>query len=293
MNRNCTPAQEISRLTGISARRIEAWTIQRLGPDPSLPVAEQVSHYLELEKLAGPGRSNNSDRVAIRLAARNFVCVRLREALMNKVAADSINTRVIPFDFSTEESTDEAFRQSDTVAKQLANGVDKLPLPIRSVVRTLRRNAYQGAEKINDSGENVFHSGIESMIHLFNGGDVLNSEALATMYGFDPSTFDFRSIDFVSALKLSFEDIEYAYTNAPLESIASMATWLRAHFDFVGEYLGVSDAPEAQLEELATYFAPMMSLVFERFASVYADASIVFDSIGIPQGLIPLSAPNS
>jgi hypothetical protein len=66
----------------ISARRLEGWALDRLGPDESLPIIEQVAHYGALAKVAGPGRGRNADVAALRLAARGFTCRRLRGALL-------------------------------------------------------------------------------------------------------------------------------------------------------------------------------------------------------------------
>jgi hypothetical protein len=78
VNRNSPLAKKLSVQTGIRARRIEGWTVQGLGANPTFPFAEQVSHYLELVKLAGPGRSKNADLTARRLASHSFECTRLR-----------------------------------------------------------------------------------------------------------------------------------------------------------------------------------------------------------------------
>lgn len=292
MNRNSNLAKAISARTGIRARRIETWTINGLGANPNLPNDKQIPHYLELAKIAGPGRSKNADLAARRLAAHNFVCSRLRTALLNEVIGESNDDDAISTYLSTEESEDEAFREYDSIADGLASSVDELPPAIRLVVRKFRQNAYRGSPSSSDSGEQVFHSAIVSLLHLFNGGEVLNVEAIAAMFGFNPSELDADAIVFIEQLQITFQNIEGAYRTTSLEDIVAMAKWLRDHIHVAADFFGIVGASDSMLDDLATQFAPMVLCLIEPFVNAFDDFAAFLIEIGVPETLIPLSLPH-
>jgi hypothetical protein len=83
MRRTSRLAVDVSRMLAdggleVSPRRLEGWTLEGLGADESLPIADQVAHYQKLAKVTGPGRGRNADAAARRLAAHEFACRRLR-----------------------------------------------------------------------------------------------------------------------------------------------------------------------------------------------------------------------
>jgi hypothetical protein len=292
MNRNSALAKAISARTGIRARRIEAWSIEGLGADLKLPLDEQIPHYLELATIAGPGRSNNADLAARRLAAHGFGCSRLRASLLNGVIDESSDDVQICNDLSTEESEDEAFRKYDSIATELTTSVDSLPAAIRLVVRKLRHNAYRGSLCTSDSGEQVFHSAIVSVLHLFNGGEILNVDAVAMMFGVNPSELNDDALEFVEQLKITFRNIEDAYRTTSLEDIVAMAKWLRDHIHVASEYLGIAKASDSILDDLATQFAPIVLCLIEPFVNAFDDFAAFLIEIGVPEMLIPLSSPH-
>ena len=116
MRRTSQLAADVSTALGdagvtVSARRLEGWTLDGLGADECLPLDEQVAHYRELEKVAGPGRGRKADSAALRLAAHGFACRRLRGALLRGFNITEIGQPEVPLDFSTDESTDAAFER--------------------------------------------------------------------------------------------------------------------------------------------------------------------------------------
>jgi hypothetical protein len=289
VNRNCSPAKEISKRTGISTRRIENWTIQRLGPNPQLTISEQIPHFLELQKLVRRGRSNNADLVARRLAAHEFVCERLRTALFDEAEAQSPDGVNLNFDLSTEESTDEAFRNYDLVARAAASAANDANSPIRPMVKMFRRNISKAETKLVNNGEQVFRSALVSLLHLSNGGEILDEEAVAVMFGMETSDVEPDALGFMAKLNISLRDIDDAYTRLRLEDVVTMSKWIRDRIYVVAEFLGVANAPDSKLDDLSTYLAPMALLVLERSFTVIDDAPAVFKSLEIPPSLIPLS----
>jgi hypothetical protein len=292
MNRNSNLAKAISAQTGIRARRIETWTIEGLGADSKLPTDEQIPHYFKLATIAGPGRAKNADLAARRLAAHGFECSRLRPALLNEVIGESNGDVLTSNDLSTEESEDEAFREYDSIAKGLASSVDALPSALRLVVRKFRQNAYRSSRSTNESGEQVFHSAIVSFLHLFNGGEVLNVEAIAAMFGVDPSELDADAIAFIEQLGITFQNIEDAYRTTSLEDIVAMAKWLREHIHVAAEFFGIAKASDSMLDDLATQFAPVVLCLIEPFVNTFDDFAAFLIEIGVPETLIPVSLPH-
>jgi hypothetical protein len=289
VNRNCSPAKEISKRTGISARRIEAWTIQRLGPIPQLAISEQIPHFLELRTLVRRGRSNNADLVARRLAAHGFVCERLRTALFDEVDSQSPDSVNLNFDLSTEESTDEAFRNYDVVARAVASTVNDAASPIRPMVKMFRRNISKAEKNSGNNGEQVFRSALVSLLHFSNGGEILDEEAVAVMFGMETSNVESDALEFMAKLNVSLRDIDDAYTRLRLEDVVTMSKWIRDRIHIVAEFLGVANAPDSKPDDLSTYFSPMALLVLERSFTVIEDAPAIFKSLEIPPSLIPLS----
>ncbi len=293
MNRNCGPAKEISKRTGISTRRIENWTIQRLGPNPQLTISEQIPHFLELQKLVRRGRSNNADLVARRLAAHGFVCERLETALFDEVEAQSPDSINLNFDLSTEESTDEAFRNYDVVARAAASAANDGASPIRPMVKMFRRNISKAEKQLDINGEQVFRSALVSLLHFSNGGEILDEEAVAVMFGMETSDVEPDALEFMAKLNISLRDIDDAYTRLRLEDVVTMSKWIRERINIVAEFLGVANAPDSELDDLSTYLAPMALLVLERSFTVMDDAPAIFKSLEIPPSLIPLSTTHS
>lgn len=293
MNRNCGPAKEISRHTGISTRRIENWTIQRLGPNPQLAISEQIPHFLELQKLVRRGRSNNAGLVARRLAAHGFVCERLRTALFDEVEAQSPDSVNLNFDLSTEESTDEAFRNYDVIARAAASAANDAASPIRPVVKMFRRNISKAEKKLDSSGEKIFRSALVSLLHFSNGGEILDEEAVAVMFGMEASDVEPDAIEFMAKLNISLRDIDDAYTRLRLEDVVAISKWIRDRINIVAEFLGVANAPDSKLDNLSTYLAPMALLVLERTFTVIDDATAILKSLELPPSLVPLSTTHS
>jgi hypothetical protein len=46
----------------------------------------------------------------------------------------------------------------------MASSIEQLPLPMRRIIDKLRRNVYQGASHIGESGEDLFQSAIVNLM---------------------------------------------------------------------------------------------------------------------------------
>lgn len=270
----------------VSPRRLETWTIDGLGAEERLPLGEQIAHYRELAKLTGPGRGRNADAAARRLAAHGFVCRRLRGALLRGLNIAEVGQPEIPLDFSTEESTDAAFEVLDEIARGMAASIEKIPLPMRRVVEKLRRNAYDGAAHIGESGEVVFRSAIVNFMCLLLGGQVYDAQPIAAMFGVSPSEVEPDAVDFVNQrLRITTWEVDETYRTVPLAEVVAMARWLREHAHLAVSLLGLDTATDSQLDDLAALFAPYALHILAYVSSCVDDAEELIATLELPAGL--------
>jgi len=270
----------------ISARRLEGWTLDGLGPDERVPIGEQVAHYRALAKVAGPGRGRNADVAARRLAAHGFACRRLRGALLRGLNIAEVGQPEVPLDFSTDESTDAAFEHLEEIARGMATSVDQIPLPMRQVVEKLRRNVYQGASGMGEPGEDVFHSAIVNFLCLLLGGEIYDERPIAAMFGVDPAEVEPDTVDFISQrLRITTWEVDEAYRTAPLDQVVVLARWLRERANLAISFLGLETAPEPQLDELAAMFAPYALHMLSVISSRFDDAEQFVAALELPAAL--------
>jgi hypothetical protein len=131
------------------------------------------------------------------------------------------------------------------------------------------------------------------LLHFSNGGEILDGEAVAAMFGMETSDVEPDSLEFMAKLNISLRDIDDAYSRLRLEDVVTMSKWIRDRIHIVAEFLGVADAPDSKLDDLSAYFAPMALLVLERSFTIISDAPAIFKSLEIPSSLIPLSTTHS
>jgi hypothetical protein len=279
----------------ISVRRLEGWTLDRLGPDESLPIIEQVAHYSALAKVAGPGRGRNADVAALRLAAHGFACRRLRGALLRAFNIAEVGQAEVLLDFSTEESTDVAFEQLEEIARGMAASIEQIPLPMRRVVEKLRRNVYQAASGMGESGEDIFRSAIVNFLCPLLGGEIYDGRPIAAMFGVDPAEVEPEAVEFVNQrLRITTWELDEAYRNAPLDQVVVLARWLRERAHLAISFLGLERATESQLDELAAMLAPYALFVLSVISSQFEDAEQFVAALELPAALaVPeFSAPS-
>lgn len=291
MRRTSVLAAEISTMLAhagleVSARRLEGWTVDGLGPYERLPIAEQVSHYGALAKVAGPGRGRNADVAARRLAAHGFVCRRLRGALLRGFKIAEVGQPEVVLDFSTDESSDTAFEQLEEIAQGMAASIAEIPLPMRRVIEKLRRNAYKGASGLGESGEDVFCSAILNFLCLLFGGEIYDERPIAAMFAVDPAEVGSDAVDFINErLRITTWEVDEAYRTAPLDQVALLARWLRERAHLAVSFLGLETATESQLDELAALFAPYALHMLRVIGSRFDDANQFVDGLELPAAL--------
>jgi hypothetical protein len=270
----------------ISARRLEGWALDRLGPEESLPIIEQVAHYGALAKVAGPGRGRNADVAALRLAARGFTCRRLRGALLRAFNISEVGQPEVLLDFSTEESTDVAFEQLEEIAQGMAASIEQIPLPMRRVVEKLRRNVYQGASEMGESGQDIFRSAIVNFLCPLLGGEIYDGRPIAAMFGVDPAEVDPEAVEFVNQrLRITTWELDEAYRKAPLDQVVILARWLRERAHLAIRFLGLETVTESQLDELAAMLAPYGLFVLSVVSTQFDDAGQFIAALELPAGL--------
>lgn len=272
----------------VSARRLEGWSLDGLGADERLSVDEQVAHYLALEKVAGPGRGRNADVAARRLAAHGFVCKRLRGALLRGLNIAEVGQPETPIDLSTDESADAAFEHLDEIARAMSGSIGQIPLPMRQVVEKARRNAYDIARRAGEPGDNVFRSAIVNLLCLLFGGELYDAQPIAALVGLEPEEVDPAAVEFVNQrLRITSWDLDEAYRSAPLLQVATMAAWMRERAHLAVAFLGLETATEAQLDDLATTFAPYALYILVVIVPRFDDAGEILATLGLPAVLVP------
>jgi hypothetical protein len=295
MRRSSPLAVEISTaLASVSARRLEGWSLDGLGADEGLSFGEQVAHYRQLGGLAGPGRGRSADVAARRLAAHGFVCRRLRGALLRGLNIADVGEPEVLIDFSSEESSDAAFDQLDQIARAMNGSIGELPLPMRHVVEKLRRNVYDAAAGMGESGDVVYRAAIVNFLCPLFGGEIYDAQPIAAMFGVDPSTVEPDAVDFINRqFRITAWEIDETYRSASLDRVVVMARWLRERADLAVSFLGLDAASESQLDELAAIVAPYALLILSMAVSRFDDAGQFVADLELPAALtVPeLSAP--
>lgn len=271
----------------VPPRRIESWTIDGLGPEGRLPFDEQVAHYGKLSKLTGPGRGRNADLAALRMAAHGFVCRRLRGALLHGFRIDEIAKPEEPLDLSTEESADAAFARLDEIARAMSESIRDIPMPMRRIVETLRRNVFDSAQRVGEPPDVVFRSAIVNFMCLLLGGDLYDAQPIAALFGVDASVIDADAMVFLNErLRITTWDVDEAYRTMPLGYVAAIALWLRERAHLAVGFLGLEEATESQLDELSALFAPYVLYVLGVFRSQFDDAEELIAALELPASLV-------
>jgi hypothetical protein len=267
----------------VTPRRLEGWTLEGLSCDEHLPLETQAVFYRELANVAGPGRGRTADSAARRMAARGFVCTRLRGALLRGMELSEVSEPTAPWDLSTEEAADAASPQIEKVAQSMTAMISEVPQPLRRLIEQVRRNVYASASRQGSSGEELFHSLIVDFLNLFLGGELWDPTPFAAMFGREPSELDPDALDFVNQHRMTIADLNDAYRSFPLTQIAAMAKWLRSKAELAATLLGVQDLTPILLDELSAVMAPCALVILRIASGAGTDEPLI--SVGLPAEL--------
>ena len=89
------------------------------------------------------------------------------------------------------------------------------------------------------------------------GEDYYNGRAMEAVLGLDHGVVSVEVLDALNtSLRISIPLLDNAYRTVPVEQIAFMSQRMTAWAPLLLDYLGVVGAKKAEIEDLATVFAP-------------------------------------
>jgi hypothetical protein len=160
-------------------------------------------------------------------------------------------------DLSTGLSGDAPFALVEQIARSMTASTDGLPPLMTKVDHAFRRNATRFADKLGEPGEDIHHSFVVNALCHLMGGDFYNGKALAAVLNVDPDEIGDDVVDFVNTeLRIVPSEIDEAYRSAPIDDIVEVAQRLREFAPLALGHIGVTDASDADIEDLAAIFAP-------------------------------------
>jgi len=262
MKRNAVETKRLARALSngdhrVTSRKLERWSHEDLGPADPAGFSGLVRHYAEVDSISKSGR--NGDLVARRLAARGFACERLRGAILREFGIPAEPSSVIlPMpDLSTDEPGDAAAFAIEHLAFDMMIDISYLPPLMVKVVRALYRNAAERADQLGEPAPLIFHSFVvNALVHLM-GGAYYNGEAIEAVLAMDRGSVSVEEMDVVnSKIRFSIPAFEDAYRDLPIDEIVVMAQRLTAWAPHLLRYLKITGTEQAEIEDLATVFAP-------------------------------------
>jgi hypothetical protein len=283
MRRDSQLAGRISRALvrrglDVSTRRLERWCAHDLGASEYLFFEAQVAHYVELARISRSGQ--DVDVAARRLASRGYGCERLRPSILRSLGISPTDTSMPALDLSTGPSGDVPFAMVEQLAQFLTATTNGLPSLMVKIDHALRTNAARYSEKLGESGEDIHHSFFVSGLCHLMGGDFYNGRALAAVFNVNPDEIDDEAMDYMNGeLRLVPSEIDETYRSASIEDIVVVAQRLNEFAPSALEHIGVTDASEAEIEDLVAMFAPaavyfvkLLQTKFEDFPQLLLSA---------------------
>ncbi|HVX23317.1 MAG TPA: hypothetical protein VHB02_18395 [Acidimicrobiales bacterium] len=241
----------------VTTRKLERWSIDELGPLDESDFSGLVAHYAQVADLSSIGR--DKDTVARRLAARGFACKRLRPAILRELGITPETPLLVPAlpDLSSGPSGDAAFAAIEHFAEVMATDTRGLPALLVKVVKALQRNASERASQVGESPEQILHSYfVNALVHLM-GDNYYNGRAMEAVLGLDDGAVSVEVLDLLNTgLRVSMPALDNTYRTAPVEQIAFMAQRMTAWAPLLLDHLEVIGVKTAEIEDLATVFAP-------------------------------------
>jgi hypothetical protein len=242
----------------VTARMLERWSQQRLGPIGLLDFSELVRHYAEVDSISKRGREG--DLVARRLAARGFASQRLRGAILREMGITPEPPSVMPrvIDLSDGPSGDAGFASLEQMAHDMLADTGWMPPLMAKVVKALYRNAAERAEQLGESADAIFHSFLVNVLFHLMGHDYYNTEALEAVIGVGQGSISVDELDAMNAskLRISIPTFEDAYRTVPVEDIAFIAHRLTTWVPHLLRYLKVTGVDQAEIEDVTVSLAP-------------------------------------
>jgi hypothetical protein len=260
----------------VTARKLERWSIDELGPLDESQFTGLVAHYAQVADVSSIGR--DTDTVARRLAARGIVCKRLRPAILTELGITPDQPLVVPApaELSSGPSGDAGFAAIEHFAKVMATDTRGIPPLLVKVIKALRRNASERACHLGESPEQIVHSYfVNTLVHLL-GDNSYNGQALEAVLGLDRGVASIEVLDVLNTrLRVSIPVLDNAYRTVPVEQITLMPQRMTAWAPVFFDYLGVVGVKTAEIEDLATIFAPaavyFANLLHEAFDDDFPD----------------------
>ena len=251
-------------------RRLERWSTDRLGPADHAPFVEKMSHYRELAKISSSGR--DVDLTARRLAARGYVCSRLRTAILDPLGLVQLEPDEQVVDLEPDPRTDAGFAALEELAESIEKdpgGVQ--PLLVR-IVKALRNNAKENATHSDRSADELFHSFVVNGLCFLMGDDIYDPDALEAVFKLDAGSVTFEVLqELNTSVRFDTKTVDLVYRTAPLDEVVFVAQRLAYFAPRVLEYLGVTRYAVAEVEDLATMFAPGAIYYVDLLREAYAD----------------------
>lgn len=261
----------------IEPRRLERWCADGLGAAEQLSFEVQVAHYAQLSHLSRSG--HDVDVTARRLAARGFGCARLRGSLLGAFGVGAFDRPTPTIDLSTSPSADENFAVVERIAHAMVADSRGLPPLMVKAVAALRRNAMRYSEQLGESADEILHSFIVNNLCRMLGDELYNPKALAAVLNIDPAAFGSEALDLLNRGRVIPTDIDESYRSASIEDIVAVAQLGREHGPELLDHLGITGVSEAEIEELAATFAPLVVYLVKLGRSQFDDFPALLPSM--------------
>lgn len=249
----------------IKPRRLESWSLERLGPSPTLPYERQLEHYACLATLSTSGRT--ADDVATGSAARGFANERALGVVHRSLGTGSDITQegTAEIDIGNAPSGDNDFADLEQIAVLTEQNLKTAPKPLRHLFETLQRNIELRADSLEDTPEQAFHSFIVNIFSACFGGSVYNHEAFTAAMGDDPSAIKLQAFDAMNQMfqSMSLEALITEYRSVSTEELAVGAQASRVLFSSFIENPN-SQLTENDLDWISVMFAPALKAIVEN-----------------------------
>ena len=253
-----------------NGRSLERWPLAGLGPPEQASFQQKLDHFRQLAAISRSGV--DADVTARRLAARGLVCERLRPAILRELGISQLDEGEVVVEFAPDPSTDSGFDAIDRLASAMDKDTKGLPPLFVRIIKAFKRNARRRAAELGRSADDVFHSFLVNGLCHVMGADIYDPDAFAAVFNVDASEIPPRVIDEINAkLSPSARDIDNAYRNVPLERIVAVAQRLTELAPHLLEYLEIKRASDAEIEDLAATFAPLVSYYLDLLRDAYDD----------------------
>ena len=204
----------------VTPRRLERWCADGLGAAPGASLGKELAHFQQLASISSSGR--DSDLTARRLAARGYVCTRLRPALLRELGIPETPSppALGLLDLSSGPSGDRGFAVVEGLASWMTSDTAGLPPLMVRIVNALRRNVARRADELGEPAEVIFQSFvINALCHLLRGG-YYNGTSIEAVLNLEPGDVTAETLDEINdTLRITPHAFENSYRSVPLQEI--------------------------------------------------------------------------